>query len=293
VPGGVSGGTTVVVMPEDRLAAVRTLLFTPGNRPDRFAKAEATGADGQVIDLEDAVSLAEKDGARDTVLAYLRSAPRAAGFLRCLRINALQTPAGFKDVAALAETGVRPDAVLLPKAESAAYFTLLQSVLGPDPVPWIALIETARGLRAAEAVARHPAVAAVVFGAADLAADLGAELAWEPMLPHRAHVARAAAGGRIPAWDVPYFRLNDPDDSGLIEETRRARALGYTGKLAIHPKHVAPILGVFTPSPTEAEQARRIVDAYERARGNACEVDGKMIDAPIYRSARRVLARAR
>jgi len=280
-------------MPEDRLGAVRTLLFTPGNRRDRFAKAETTGADGQVIDLEDAVSLPDKDGAREVAIAYFAGAPPAPGFLRCLRINALQTPAGFKDVAAIADSGVRPDAVLLPKAESPAFFNLLDSVLAPDPPPWIALIETARGLRAAEAIARHPGVGALVFGAADLAADLGAELAWEPMLAHRAHVVRAAAAGRIPAWDVPYFRLNDPDDSDLIDETRRARALGYTGKLAIHPKHVPPILAVFTPSPAEAEQARRIVEAYERAGGNACEVDGKMIDVPIYRSANRVLARAR
>src|SRR5271165_4571229 len=100
-------------MSEDRLAAVRTLLFTPGNRPDRFAKAETTGADGQIIDLEDAVSLAEKDGARETAIAYFQRAPRAAAFLRCLRINALQTTAGFKDVAALADRGVRPDALLL------------------------------------------------------------------------------------------------------------------------------------------------------------------------------------
>ncbi len=280
-------------MSADSLAAVRTLLFTPGNRPDRFAKAETTGADGQIIDLEDAVSLGEKDRARETALAYFKSAPRGTRFLRCLRINALQTSAGFKDVAALADSGVRPDVLVLPKAESPVYFSLLASVLGPDPVPAIALIETARGLRAAEAIARHPGVGAVVFGAADLAADLGAELAWEPMLPHRAHVARAAAGGQIPAWDVPYFRLGDPDNSGLIDETRRARALGYTGKLAIHPKHVAPIIEVFTPTLAEAEQARRIVDAYERAHGNACEVDGKMIDTPIYRSARSLLARAR
>ena len=280
-------------MSEDRLGAVRTLLFTPGNRPDRFAKAEATGADGLIIDLEDAVSLADKDGARETAIAFFRNAPRGARFLRCLRMNALQTAAGFKDVAALADSGARPDALVLPKAESPAYFSLLASVLGPEPVPTIALIETARGLRAAEAIARHPGVGALVFGAADLAADLGAEITWEPMLPHRAHVARAAAGGRIPAWDVPYFGLSDTDDSGLIEETRRARALGYTGKLAIHPKHIAPIIQVFTPTLAEAEQARRIVDAYERARGNACEVDGKMIDVPIYRSARRVLARAR
>jgi len=272
---------------------VRTLLFTPGNRPDRFSRAEATGADGQVIDLEDAVSLGDKDAARELVLDYFKTAPAGGRFLRCLRINSLKTPAGLKDASALIDSGVRPDALLVPKVESAAEIVQLDRLLGPRVIPLAALIETAVGLRCAEAVAlSSPSVVALSFGGVDLAADLGAELAWEPMLAWRCLVVRAAAAAGIAVWDMPYLHLRDADDAGVREETRRARALGFTGKLAIHPKHIAPILGVFTPSAEEAARAQRIVDAYDHAGGNACEVDGKMIDVPVYRAAKRTLALA-
>jgi citrate lyase beta subunit len=282
----------ISTMPETRLATVRTLLFTPGDRPDRFDKAQSTGADGQILDLEDAVGLARKDEARAAVIDYLRSAGPDERFLRCLRINGLQTPAGFKDVSALADSGVRPDAIVVPKSEHPAELRLLARVLAPRSIPFVALIETALGLRHAEQIARRPDVAALAFGGVDLAADLGAELDWEPMLPHRAHVVRAAAAAGIVAWDVPYLHLRDADDGPLIAEAQRSKALGYTGKMAVHPRQVAPIMGVFTPSPDEVAHARRVVDAYERAAGGVCEVDGKMIDVPVYRSARRVIARA-
>ncbi|HYM68926.1 MAG TPA: CoA ester lyase [bacterium] len=276
-------------MPETTFFTVRTLLFTPGDRSERFAKAQSTGADGQILDLEDAVGGAQKDAARVVAIEYFRAVPRGDGFLRCLRINSLQTPAGFKDVSALADSDARPDAILVPKSEHPAELRLLARVLAPRPVPFIALIETAVGLRHAENIARQRGVVALVFGGVDLAADLGAELAWEPMLAHRAHVVRAAAGAGIVAWDVPYLRLRDPDDGPLIEEARRSKALGYTGKMAVHPRQVAPILSVFTPSPGEVAHARRVVEAYKRAAGGVCEVDGKMIDVPVYRSARRVV----
>ena len=281
--------TNLSAMPETSFATVRTLLFTPGDRSDRFAKAPSTGADGQILDLEDAVGSAQKDAARAVAIDYLRTAPRGDGFLRCLRINSLQTPAGLKDVSALADSHTRPDAIVVPKSEHPAELHLLACVLAPIPVPFIALIETAVGLRHAEDIAHQPGVVALVFGGVDLAADLGAELAWDPMLVHRAHVVRAAAGAGIVAWDVPYLRLRDPDDGPLIEEARRSKALGYTGKMAVHPRQIAPILSVFTPSADEVAHARRVVEAYERAAGGVCEVDGKMIDVPVYRSAKRVV----
>ncbi len=275
-------------MPRADLRTVRTLLFTPGDRPDRFAKAQSTGADGQILDLEDAVAAGRKDEARALVLQYLRTVSGDGGFLRCLRINCLGTVAGFNDVSALVASGGRPDAILVPKSEHPAELCLLARVLGRALAPLVPFVETARGLRYAEQIAGAPGVAALAFGAMDLAADLGAELAWEPMLPHRAQVVRAAAGAGIVAWDVPYPGLRDADDAALIEETRRSKALGYTAKLAVHPRQVGPILRVFTPSPDEVAAARRVVDAYERAAGGVCEVDGKMIDVPVYRSAKRI-----
>src|SRR5262249_40731516 len=155
----------------------------------------------------------------------------------------------------------------------------------------VTLIETARGLSAAEAVAAHPRVTALALGGADLAADLGAELAWEPMLWARSHLVAAAAAARAAVVEVPYLHIED--GTGLTREAEAARRLGFTGKLAIHPKQIAAINAAFAPSAEEIARARRIVDAAAAARGGVCLLDGRMIDAPVVTAARATLARAR
>lgn len=269
---------------------IRTMLFTPGNRPDRFAKAETTGADGMIIDLEDAVSLPDKDKAREVVVEYLKNSAKKTSFLQCLRINSPKTQAGINDLAAILQSGITPDAIVIPKTEFPAELIILDSLFSSKSIPYLALIETALGLKnAADIATASPNVKALCFGGADFAADLGAELVWEPMLNARSALVRAAAIGGIAVLDVPYLHLKDIDDSGILEETRRVKALGFTGKLAIHPKHIKPILDTFTPSEDEAKRAQRIVDAYNAAKGNVCEIDGKMIDVPVIRSAQRIL----
>lgn len=268
----------------------RCLLFTPANRPERFGKARELGADGIVIDLEDAIALPEKDRARETVLQYLKTRPQETGFIQAVRINSIRTRAGLKDLSALCDGGVRPDVLMLPKSESAAEFEIIHEILTPETVPILALIESARGMARAEAIARAPHVVGLAFGGADYAADLGARMEWEPLYAARAHLMRAAASAGIAAIDVPYLHLADVDDTGLLEETRRVKAMGYTCKLSIHPKHIRAILETLSPSTDEIAQARRIVAAYEAAAGNACELDGKMIDVPVYRSAKRILS---
>ena len=272
------------------LLAVRTMLFTPANRPERFEKAKDIGADGVVIDLEDAISLPEKDKAREIVTDYFKNAAPISGFLRCLRINSPKTPAGLKDISALLDNNLSPDVLIIPKTEYPAEIIMLDALLKPRSIPYIALIETALGLHYADAIATSsPNLKAICFGGGDLAADLGATLTWEPMLTARSLIIRAAALAGIAAFDVPYLQLKDTDETGIREETARVKALGYTGKFAIHPKHIKPILDVFTPSKEDIERAQRIVKAYDDAKGNACEIDGKMIDVPVVRSAKRVL----
>lgn len=273
------------------LSSVRVMLFTPGNRPERFEKAKELGADGVVIDLEDAISLAEKDKARDIVVQYFKDSKPIPNFLRCLRINSIKTVAGLKDISAIIDNHLLPDVIIIPKTEYAAEIIILDALLHPRVIPYIALIETAIGLHHADDIAcSSPNLKAVCFGGGDLAADLGATLTWEPMLNARSQVVRAAAMKGIAAFDVPYLNLHDTDDTQILEETNRVKALGFTGKFAIHPKHISPILSVFTPTPTEIARAQKIVDAYENAKGNACEIDGKMIDVPIVRSAKRILS---
>lgn len=266
------------------IALARTILFVPGHRPDRFGKALATGADAVVIDLEDAVPPAEKPAARAAVLARPTPPP---GVALGVRINMLGSALGIADLAALLG-GTPPDFIMLPKVESAAELRIVHRALG-GASRLIPQIETAEGLAEAGAIAREEGCAALAFGGADLAADLGCALAWEPMLAHRAALVAAAARGRVALFDVPYLALDD--EAGLIEETRRVQALGYTGKLAIHPRQVGPIQGVFTPPPEQVDWARRVIAAIEAAAGGVCVVDGRMVDAPVAQAARRVLAR--
>ncbi len=271
----------------------RSMLFTPSNHPERFDKAKELGADGIIIDLEDGVSFAEKDHARQTVLNHLQdslSKSKDSHFNYCIRVNSIKTRAGLKDLIMLCDNKVRPDMIVLPKCESPAEIDIINSQLAPDNTPILPLIETAKGLSHAEEIAQMPHVAALIFGGADYAADIGASMEWTPLYAARAEIVRAAAIASITPIDVPYLHLDDPDDSGVRAETEAIKKMGFTCKLAIHPKHIEPINQVMTPSEEEINRAKRIVSSYDNAHGNASEIDGKMIDRPVYLSAKRVLA---
>jgi citrate lyase beta subunit len=279
------------------LSLCRVLLFTPGNRPDRFAKAAATGADALILDLEDAVAAPAKDDARATVIAHFRGDFRAGlapHQLKGLRVNNIHTPAGVRDLDALVSSGVAPDFVLLPKVESAFEVRLYARHLegGQARIAFVGLIESARGLVAALEIANADRrVRALAFGGVDLAADLRAELAWEPLLYGRSRLVQAAASAGIGLVDVPHLALDD--EAALVAECARVKALGFTSKLAIHPKQVAPILAAFTPTATEVDRATRMIAALEKAGGNAVEFEGKMLEGPVVKAAQRVLALAR
>ena len=270
------------------LGTCRVYLFTPGNRPDRFAKAAASGADAVILDLEDAVSLADKDQARAHLVAYFRKEKPQQIF--GLRVNNIHTPPGVRDLDALVTSGIRPDFIVLPKVESAFEVRLYAKLLGD--IALFCTIESARGLEAAFDIANaHPSVQALGFGGADLAVDLRAELAWEPMLWGRGRIVQAAASAEIAAVDVPHVVLDD--EAGLRSDAARARAMGFSAKLAIHPKQLGPILEAFTPTPAEIERAAAIVAAYAAAGGNVVEYQGKMVEGPIVKSAQRLLALAK
>ena len=279
------------------LSHCRALLFTPGNRPDRFAKAAATGADALILDLEDAVAAPAKDDARATVVAHFRGDFRAGlapHQLKGLRVNNIHTPAGVRDLDALVSSGVAPDFVLLPKVESAFEVRLYARHLegGQAEIALGCLIESARGLEAAMEIAQaDPRVRVLAFGGVDLAADLRAELAWEPLLYGRSRLVQAAASAGLGLLDVPHLALDD--EAALAAECARVKALGFTSKLAIHPKQVAPILAAFTPTAAEIDRAARMVAALEQAGGNAVEFEGKMLEGPVVKAAQRVLALAR
>jgi (S)-citramalyl-CoA lyase len=267
----------------------RSWLFTPGTRPDRFARAAEAGADVLIVDLEDAVAPAAKPRARADALALLAGDKRA-GVATAVRINALRTPEGLADLAALLAAPGQPDYLLVPKAESADELGLVDALLAgvASPARLVALIESARGLAAADAIARAtPRLAALMLGAADLAADLGAAVAWEPLLHGRSAVVRAAALGGVLAIDAPCFALRDAE--ALAAELAGSAALGFAAKAAIHPAQVGPINAALTPSPEAVEEARRILRENEKGVG---VLAGRMIDEAVARRARRTLAAA-
>ena len=283
------------------LNLVRSLLFTPGSRPERFVKAAATAADGFIIDLEDAVGPADKAGARVAVMDWLRRREGISreGFLVCLRINSVFNDFGLRDLTAVAELareGFAPDALLLPKVESAVEVELvarhLRAAGGAGAnVALVALIESAAGLEEAARIARAtPMLRALGFGGVDLAADLRASFSWEAMLAGRGRLVQAASMAGLGLLDVPYLEIDD--DAGLTVECLRVRAMGFSGKLAIHPRQVDAINTAFTPTAAEIEFAQGVAAAYEAAAGGVCTYKGKMIDEPVMLSARRTLARA-
>src|SRR5271165_4040161 len=267
---------------------VRSWLFTPGTRPERFVNAAEAGADVLLIDLEDAVAPRDKYAARTTALDYL-AGPRA-GTLRALRINGLDTLAGIADVDALLGSAASPDFLVLPKTETAGHLQILDRLLtaAGKAARLIGLIESARGLVAAEAIATAtPRLTGLMFGAADMAADLGAATAWEPLAFARGRLIAACALAGITAIDAPFFDLRD--EAGLKQEAAAAVAFGFAAKAAIHPAQIGAINAALTPSAEAVDKARAILG--ENAKGVGT-VDGQMIDEAVARKARRTLAAA-
>jgi (S)-citramalyl-CoA lyase len=271
------------------LTRVRSWLFTPATRPDRFDKAAALGADVSIIDLEDSVAPADKDKAQRTALAHLAQ-PAAGSCGRALRMNGLETRFGLADLQALLDSGASPDYLVLPKTESAAHLQILDRLLAEagKTARLVALIESARGLAAVEEIATAtPRLEALLFGAADMSADLGAATAWAPLAYARSRLVTACALARVLAIDSPFFDVKDHD--GLTEETAQAVVLGFAGKAAIHPNQIAAINSALTPRPEEVARARAILA--ENAKGVGV-VQGQMVDEAVARKARRILIAA-
>ncbi|WP_232701275.1 HpcH/HpaI aldolase/citrate lyase family protein [Halobacterium wangiae] len=275
----------------------RSVLFSPGDRPEMLRKAPGAGADVVVFDLEDAVAPGRKDEARAAVREVLVDAEFDPNCEVCVRVNPVGAGAG-DDVDAVFAGEAGADAVMLPKAESGEEVTTLARLLdehGSDP-PVLALVESASGVLNAQDVAAADATDALVFGAEDLSADVGATRTDEgtEVLYAREHVVLAASAAGVDAIDTVYTDIEDTE--GLSEETRFAAGLGFDGKMAIHPGQVAPINDAFTPDPGDVEWAERVLEAKREAdaedRG-VFRVDGEMVDAPLIAQAERVVERAR
>ncbi len=259
----------------------RSYLFAPGHNRKLLDKVFTAGADAVMLDLEDAVPPQDKASARALVAAALVTHPA------WVRVNAPRTRACGADLAAIGElaTGIR-----IPKTES------------PEDVAWVAerapgkllicAIETARGVLAAAEIAAVPGVAHLAMGGVDLQRDLNAGNGNLHTLHVRSHLVVASrAAGIAPPIDSVYPQLDD--ETGLREQTEFARALGFFGKSAIHPRQLPVLHQVFTPSEREIVWARHVVQAFDAAEGNACRLpDGEFIDLPVAQRARHLLGLA-
>lgn len=277
--------------------ARRSVLFTPGDRGEMLRKAQDSDADVLVFDLEDAVAPNKKTDARDTVVSVLSEPSFDPDAELCVRVN--PTGAGAQaDIAAIADVADAVDSVMLPKTAARAEVKTLEqhcTAKGVEPVV-LALIESAAGVLAAPDIASHPATDALVFGAEDLAADLGATRTEEgtEVLYARQRVVTAASAHEIDAIDTVYTAIEDT--AGLAVAAADAVGLGYDGKMAIHPAQVAPINDAFTPDPDRIEWAQQILTARDEAEAEdrgVFRVDGEMIDAPLIAQAEQIIARAR
>jgi citrate lyase subunit beta / citryl-CoA lyase len=266
----------------------RTYLFVPGNRPDRFGKALASGADAVVLDLEDAVAAEGKDAAREAVRAWVADATPADRAKVVVRTNDLGSPHAAADLAAAAEAGIT--AIMLPKTESADDVATVRSA-APD-VAVLALVESARGIAAAEEIAAVPGVVRLVFGTLDYALDLDLEIddASDGLsyAAGRLAVASRCAGIATPVGGVtPQLG----DEARLLADLAWSRRHGLGAKLCIHPAQVAAIHAALAPTTQAVERARRVLEADAGSPG-AAQLDGRMIDRPVVLAARRTLARA-
>jgi citrate lyase subunit beta / citryl-CoA lyase len=253
----------------------RSYLFVPGNRPERFAKAYASGADAVIIDLEDAVPPGERVAARAHVAAWLSPEHPIL-----IRVNGANTKWFGEYVVLCGQPGVA--GVVLPKAEHAG------DIAAIPHTQILPIIESARGFWNLSELAHAPNVQRLMFGSIDFQLDLGIQGEGEELIYFRSQLVLVSRVAGLPA---PVDGITTTFDSPepVRADTLRARRLGFGGKLCIHPKQIAPVHECFRPSAEETAWAQRVVEATAKTDGEAISLDGEMIDRPVLARARTIL----
>ncbi len=277
----------------------RTMMYVPGNNPGLIGSAGIFGADGIILDLEDSVSISEKDAARNLVKRFLLS----HDFGKCevtVRVNHIDTPYGLDDLQEIVPC--KPDGIRMPKCESAEEIRKIDEIMSEieekngievGSVKLFAILETAKGVfNAYEIATASKRITALVFGAEDYTASMRTSRtkSGEELFYARSQIVLAARVAGVDALDTVFPDINDIE--GLIKETKLIKQLGFDGKSVIHPSQIDPIHEVFTPTKEEIEKARRIIKAYKEAmerKSGVVALDGRMIDAPVVTRAKRTL----
>ena len=273
----------------------RSMLFVSGEKVERFAKAMAAGADLVCIDLEDAVHPDRKAEARGQVLGWLKAREPAGRRLR--RRAAPQRPAHARGHprrrSRSSSRASRSTGCCCPRPSTPTDVQAIEAWCGAQVGAITALVETPLGIENLASIARAGGkLGALMLGGADLSAELDAQFNWEGLLSARGRLVNAAKSAGLQAWDVPNVDLSS--DEGLATETRKALALGFGCKTAIHPQQIKTIHAAFTPTPAEIEWATVLLQAVPEGQGSGAFLfQGKMVDAPLLKKARRIAELAR
>lgn len=277
----------------------RSMLFIPGNTPNLLMNADILGADAVIFDLEDAVSPAEKDSARILVRNCLKQL-KYKGVEVIVRINPVDTTFWKKDLDEIIP--LKPSMIMPPKSSSGAYVREVSDYIGEleekygfekNSIRLIPLIETALGVENAYDIASAcDRVAAIFLGAEDLTADLRCKRTKESqeIFYARQRLVVAARAAEVDVYDTPFTDVNDLE--GLVKDAEFAKAMGFTGKASISPRHVEGINTVFSPTQADIDYAHEVMETIERAKAEGkgvVSLRGKMIDAPIVARARQVI----
>ncbi|SAK81529.1 HpcH/HpaI aldolase [Caballeronia catudaia] len=275
---------------ESSVSHARSLLFVPATRPERFVKALGSGANGIIIDLEDAVADDSKISAREQLAQHLPQLTPAELARTSVRVNAVDTPWHDAEIALLRDWAGKGVTVMLPKSDHAAAMRDVAQALGPEAAI-VALVESLSGLDAADSLARDPQVVRLAFGHLDFQLDLGMHAsADEPELAFARNALVAAsrrAGLHAPIDGVT---TDIGNTERLIADARRARAFGFSGKLCIHPSQVAGVNEVLGYSDAEKAWALRVLDEAAKHGGEAFRLEGHMVDLPVIRAAEAIVA---
>lgn len=269
----------------------RSFIFTPGLKPEMFPKALASGADMVCIELEDGIAPKDKEEARIKALKLFEVAQADDGVERILRINSMRERFGIEDVLAILATDTPPPSLMMPKVQSPDEIIMLDQLLTErgHKTRLHVIIETNAGLEAAYEIANCSSrIEAMFFGGVDMAAELRCENNWQQLIYARSRVVHAAASAGLDVIDVPYLNLQDLD--GMCDEAKKAKDLGFAGKGSVHPKQIAALNDIFTPSKDNISRARRVIKTFEDADTGLVVIDGKLIEKPVMREMYRIVA---
>ena len=269
----------------------RSFIFTPGLRPDMFPKALASGADIVCVELEDGIAPKDKAEARQKALALFEGSQADDGVERIVRINSMRERFGIEDVNAVLASKTPPPALMMPKVRTPDEVVMLDQLLteASHATRLHVIIETNEGLEAAFEIAKCSSrIDAMFFGGVDMAAELRCKNTFESMIYARSRVVHASAAAGLDVIDVPFLDLDDPE--GMRVEAEKVRDLGFSGKGSVHPKQVAALNEVFTPTQAQIARARRITTEFEAADTGLVVIDGKLIEKPVLRDMYRIVA---